>query len=159
MPIRLVLPALVALLFSGEAAAADNPAVQACAGKSKGTACTFMKAFKEAGGPLEEREVAGTCADDKCCELDYSKGSPPTSNCSPCLTCKEGSGAAPAADEGGEAAKTGPNQEPPRTGDDPPATSGNGKRGCMIGDVDTEDGLAALVVLVLALRRRSKRSR
>ncbi len=156
MRIRLVLPALVALSFSAEAAADDNPAVQACSGKHKGTACTFMKAEKEAGGPLTQREVAGTCQDDRCCELDYSKGSPPTSNCGPCLACKEGTGTEAAGEAGGEPAPSGPNQEAPRTGDDPPAATGNGKRGCSIGG-DEAGGIAALLGLVLlgvARRRR-----
>jgi hypothetical protein len=145
MRIRLVLPAVVSLLLAPQAAAADNnPAVQACAGKSKGAACTFSKPHKEAGGALEQRDVSGTCQDDECCELDYSKGSPPTSNCGPCLACKEGAGGSPG-EEGGAAAADGPNEEPPRTGDDPPAGAGNGKRGCSIGG-----GSAPPLLLLLA---------
>jgi hypothetical protein len=150
---RLVVPAVVSLLLSSEAAAADNPAQQACEGKSKGAACTFSKPHKDPGGALEQREVSGACQDDECCELDYSKGSPPASNCGPCLVCKEGAAAEPSA-EGGAAANPGPNAEPPRPGDDPPAAAGNGKRGCSMG-TRSAIGLLLLPLLVL-LRRRAR---
>jgi hypothetical protein len=151
--LRLSLPAVVSMLVASEAVAADNPAVQACGGKAKGDACTFTKPQKDPGTPMGKQDVSGTCQDDECCELDYSKGSPPTSNCGPCLACKEGGGAA-AADEGGPAASAGPNPEPTRAGDDPPAGTGNGKRGCSIGSGEIGWGWMVLSVIALGSRRR-----
>jgi hypothetical protein len=86
--------------------AAANPAVQACAGKQEGQACGMMKLVKPpGGGELQRTTVPGVCRADQCCDLDYSKGSPPETVCHACLVCKDGpSDVAP----------------PPAKADDPP---------------------------------------
>ena len=144
---------LAALLFAPAIVHAEekSPEVVACEGKKEGDTCAAMKLVKpEGGGELERQPLPGVCSPDECCELDYSKGSPPQSVCGPCLVCKPG---APAAD-GGDAAEDGASVEPPRaSAGDPPAQSGNDKRGCSIGHPVSA---ASLVLLALAFVRRRK---
>lgn len=135
-----------------------NPDVQACAGKAKGDACQRTLVTKPEGGPVERKKVPGVCADDNCCELDYSKGSPPETVCAPCLACKEGPGAAvdpsagdaksdgsaPAADADGAAAPAGNGA--------PPATEPSKRGGCSAGAPPLS--LAWLLLTALALPRR-----
>jgi len=135
-----------------------DPAEDACAGKAAGEACGVMKLVKpEDGGELRRTTVPGACRDDECCDLDYSKGSPPQSVCHPCVVCKEGpahaAGAAgtPAADS---AAAEG---EPPRAGDGPPAPSPTEKRGCTIGSTDATPAGPWLLAVGWVARRRRRR--
>ncbi|MEX1366717.1 MAG: hypothetical protein AB1Z98_26560, partial [Nannocystaceae bacterium] len=66
-------------------AVAANPAVQACDNKSEGDPCGLMKLEKPAdGGELQRKTVPGACQPDECCDLDYSKGSPPETVCHAC---------------------------------------------------------------------------
>lgn len=148
------------------AAAADekNPDVQACAGKKAGDACQRTVVTKPADGPAETKKLPGACAEDNCCELDYSKGSPPETVCGPCLSCKEGPGTPAsnaddgaatggvASPEGGEVASA----EPSAPGDTPPATDPS-KRGCSVaGASERGAGLFGLAALVLVLVRRRR---
>ncbi len=134
-----------------------NPAVEACNGKSDGQACGLMKMVKpEGGGDLQRKTVPGVCRPDECCELDYSKGSPPQSVCNTCLACKEGpADAQPPAADGGAAA--GADGEPPRTANDgPPAPSPTEKRGCTVVAPTTPVAGAGLLLLLMlgSVRRR-----
>lgn len=149
--------------FVATASAADekNPDVQACAGKKAGDACQRTVVTKPADGPAETKKLPGACAQDECCELDYSKGSPPETVCGPCLACKEGPGTPPANAEGGAAAGSGadgsapdPAAGPSAPGDSPPAAD-PGKRGCsVVGTPERGAGLFALAVLAFVSRRR-----
>jgi len=146
---------LGALAFASTAAADEkNAAVVACEGKAERDACTF----KAANG----KDTTGKCTTDECCELDYSKGSPPDTKCGPCLACKAGPpvptpDGPPIADGGGEAAGDGnADGEPPRTSSDPPASGGNEKRGCSIGGSTPGWGALLLLGLVVATRRRAR---
>lgn len=124
------------------AVAAANPDAQACAGKAEGQACALMKVVKPPGGEMQRKTVPGACRSDQCCELDYSKGSPPQSVCSACLVCKEG----PADASPAPASSAGPSGEPPRAqGEDPPALPPNEKSGCRA------DPLAPVSVATLGL--------
>lgn len=153
-------PLLVCLVGLGlPSHAAANPEVQACAGKHEGEACGTMKLTKPpGGGELQRTTVPGVCRTDQCCDLDYSKGSPPESVCRACLACKDG-----------------PSDEPPppaKAGDPPPAASGEParaseggppptapteQRGCAVGRGSRGPGgwLPALVLLLVARRRRA----
>jgi len=143
-------------LWALPSVALANPAVQACEGKSEGDSCGLMKMVKPAdGGELERKTVPGACASDECCDLDYSKGSPPETVCHACLACKEGPPAVTS--PGGEAKQTEPAAgEPPRADDGPPAQGPNKQRGCSIA-ADSSDFGPWLVVLVgvAFIRRRS----
>lgn len=152
-PGLLIGAALLGSLALASTAAADenNAAVAACEGKAESDACTF----KAANG----KETSGKCTTDECCELDYSKGSPPETKCGPCLACKAGPpvptpDGPPIADGGaaadGEAKGDG---EAPRTSSDPPASGGNEKRGCSVGGHAPAWSLLGLVGLVVARRR------
>ncbi len=159
---RLLVPAALCLplLLSTTASAGDNPAVAACSGKSKGDACTFKKPHKQGNDPMTEVDQSGTCQEDECCELDYSKGSPPVSNCSTCLACKDGGGGeqsgrpVPSPADPRSPAGDG---EPPRAGDEPPASPGNGKGGCAVATPGNGSGAPAMLALLLPLllRRRA----
>jgi hypothetical protein len=157
-PGRAALPlafALLAGLSSPEArAASDEAAVEACKGKSEGDACTFMTLSKpEGGGELERSQTSGTCQPGECCELDYSKGSPPETTCGTCLACTpEGSPTPPIP----VADPDEPSSEPPRVDDQPPAPAGSDKPGCRIGDrggPPVATSLLLLLGLLLRLRR------
>jgi hypothetical protein len=139
--------------------AAANPAVQACVGKQEGQACGLTKLEKPAGGgELERKTVPGACRSDECCDLDYSKGSPPETVCHTCLACKEGPSdlAPPPAHAGDPKAAAG--TEPPRTAEGgPPPTAPTEQRGCTVGSrSDGLGGLGGLVLLVAARRRRAR---
>lgn len=152
-PATLVGAALLGSLALASTAAADenNAAVAACEGKAESDACTF----KAANG----KETSGKCTTDECCELDYSKGSPPETKCGPCLACKAGPPVptpdGPPVADGGEAAADGakPDGEAPRTSSDPPASGGNEKRGCSVGGDAPGWGALLLLGLVVARRR------
>jgi len=139
-------------------AAAANPDVEACAGKAEGQACGTMKLVKPpGGGELQRTTVPGVCRADECCDLDYSKGSPPQSVCHACLVCKNGPSdvAPPPAKAGDPPPSAG--GEPPRTGESgPPPTAPTEQRGCTVGGASsrTAGWLPALVLLVAARRRR-----
>ena len=138
-------------LLSTEAAA--NPAVQACEGKKAGDPCGMMQMVKpEGGGELQRKTVPGSCQTDECCDLDYSKGSPPETVCSQCLACKEGPahGATPSAE--GDAGA--PPAEPPRSSDEPPAPGPSEQRGCTVGQPGPRAGSWLLGLLALGLLRR-----
>lgn len=139
-----------------------SPESEACAGKAAGDACGLMTLVKPPdGGELERKTVPGVCRSDQCCDLDYSKGSPPETVCHACLACKPGpADATPApADDGsaaeGSAAGAG---EPPRAGaQDPPAPDPSQKRGCHLGaPTPGSSGWLALMGLWL-VRRRARR--
>lgn len=150
VPSRLLISSLV-LLFSPPVRADEtDPDVQACEGKQAGDACQRTVVTKPEGGELEERKEPGVCRPDECCELDYSKGSPPATTCGPCLVCK--AGPADELEEGapsGDAAVEAPRVEP---GDDPPATAPQEQRGCALGE--RSRGLWGLLVIVVAWSRR-----
>jgi len=132
-----------------------NPEVEACTGKSEGEACGLLKMVKPEGGELQRKTVPGVCRPDECCELDYSKGSPPQSICNTCLACKDGpADAGPPAADGGAAA--GAEGEPPRANNDgPPAPSPAEKRGCTVAAPATPLAGTGLLLLMLgAVRRR-----
>ena len=139
-----------------EVATAANPAEQACSGKAEGDACGMMKLVKpEGGGELQRTNVPGVCRADQCCDLDYSKGSPPESVCHECLACKEGpSNVAPAA----KASDPPPSAagEPPRSESGPPPTGPSEQRGCSVGGEPrgVAGWLTALVLVGVARRRR-----
>jgi MYXO-CTERM domain-containing protein len=153
-----LLVCLVGVAVPSAAAAASNPAVDACNGKREGEACGMMKLVKPAGGgELERKTVPGACRADECCDLDYSKGSPPESVCHACLACKEGPAdlAPPPASESDP--KPPASGEPPRTAEDgPPPTAPTEQRGCAVGSRPRGPAgwLPGLLVLLLAARRR-----
>lgn len=147
-------------LLALPARAATNPAVDACAGKTAGQTCGMMKLVKpDGGGELQRSTVPGVCQADQCCDLDYSKGSPPQSVCSECLACKEGP-----TDVAPPPAKAG--DPPPSAGGEPPRADAGGppptteRRGCSVGERTPAGtgGLAgwlpALMLLLAAPRRR-----
>jgi MYXO-CTERM domain-containing protein len=162
---RSVLLACSLGLFATTAQAGEkNPDVQACAGKKAGDACQRTVVTKTEGGPAEEKKLPGACAEDNCCELDYSKGSPPETVCAPCLACKEGPGTpSPSVDGGAEAgsaaeggAATPEGDGTPAADNSPPATD-PGKRGCSVASPDCPGWLAlGLAGLVIAARRRRR---
>ncbi|MEM9460457.1 MAG: hypothetical protein AAGF11_40185 [Myxococcota bacterium] len=158
--LRSCLAGLLGIAALGVCAAAHaNPAVEACAGKNAGDACGRMQLVKpEGGGELQRKTVPGVCVSDECCDLDYSKGSPPETVCHACLACKDGpSDSTPAAANAGPAPGDGGGEgEPPRAGEqDPPAPSPQ-KRGCRVASPRSGvTGWAALGGLLL-LRRRNR---
>lgn len=154
-PLLVCFAGLLGLALPSRAAA--NPAVEACAGKTEGQTCGLMKLVKPAGGgDLQRSTVPGVCQADQCCDLDYSKGSPPQSVCHACLACKEGP-----TDVAPPPAKA--DDPPPPAGGEPPRTETGGPpptsepRGCSVGE--RSRGLAgwlpALVLLLAARRRRT----
>lgn len=151
-PTVLVGAALLGSLALAGPAAADenNTAVAACEGKAESDACTF----KAANG----KETSGKCTADECCELDYSKGSPPETKCGPCLACKAGPpvptpDGPPIADGGAADGEAKGDGEAPRTSSDPPASGGNEKRGCSVGGDAPAWGVLVLLGLVAGRRR------
>lgn len=145
-------------LVGANATAADekNPDVIACEGKNEGDPCESTKLVKE-GESAERKVVRGVCRPDECCELDYSSGSPPKTNCGPCLACK---GGPPEPTPDGEEAQLGGDAEgePPRVeaGQDPPAQAPKEKGGCSLGSEAPPTWTAALLLL-LGLRRERAR--
>jgi uncharacterized protein (TIGR03382 family) len=134
-----------------------NPDVDACQGKQAGDPCQRGLVDKAAGSEATTRREPGVCATDRCCSLDYSKGSPPQSVCNACLVCKPGaptSNGPPASADGRAADDDAAQVEPPRAGDgqQPPPATPNG-RGCRTTDPPTPASALALLALV-ALRRR-----
>jgi MYXO-CTERM domain-containing protein len=165
----LVLACSLGLFATVASAGEKNPDVQACAAKKAGDACQRTVVTKPEGGPAEEKKLPGVCAQDECCELDYSKGSPPETVCGPCLACKEGPGTPGPSAEGGAEAGSAAAADAGRPNDggapavagaesdgSPPATDPS-KRGCTVGAPTT--GAAnwmALAGLVLLARRRRR---
>lgn len=147
------------LLLPQAANAGDNnAAVTACKDKAEGAACAVMKPSQDENGTLVHNETPGSCVASECCDLDYSKGSPPQTVCGPCLACE---GPAPAAEAGADgSAGQDVAGEPPRAtrGQEPPASPGNEKRGCSVGARSTEPtalGLGGLLLIAFAgIRRR-----
>lgn len=162
-PRSILLACSLGLIATTALAGEKNPDVQACAGKKAGDACQRTVVTKSEGGPAEEKKLPGACAEDNCCELDYSKGSPPETVCAPCLACKEGPGTpSPSADAGGDSAAadagaaTPEGDATPAADNSPPATD-PGKRGCSIASRDGAGWLAlGLACLVSAARRRRR---
>lgn len=146
-------------LLATPALAASNPAVEACAGKTAGQTCGLLKLVKpEGGGELLRSTVPGVCQADQCCDLDYSKGSPPQSVCHECLACKDGPTevAPPPAKADDPPPSAG--GEPPRSeSSGPPPTAPSEQRGCSVGAPGRGPWgwLPALVLLVAGLRRRA----
>ncbi|MCA9705233.1 MAG: hypothetical protein KDK70_05210, partial [Myxococcales bacterium] len=139
--------------------AAANPDVTACAGKAAGDPCGLTKLVAPpGGGELERKTVPGACRDDECCDLDYSKGSPPQTTCHACLVCKEGP-AEPAAPASPTASGPGHDQgEPPRSGsEDPPAIPPSEKSGCRVGTPSPAGPLGAWLVVLGVIGRRRRR--
>lgn len=112
------------LLPATARAEAGNQAVEACETLGEGDVCTLKQPSKGPEGVTYE-ETPGTCQKDECCEQDYSKGSPPEVTCGECLACKAGPPTPPP--DAGDA-----QGEPPKAGDEPPASAGS-KRGCTLG--------------------------
>lgn len=141
--------------------ASANPAVEACAGKREGEACGLMKLQKPAdGGELQRSTVPGVCRADECCDLDYSKGSPPETVCHACLACKEGPADAATPPADGKAQGGSANGEPPRTEGGPPPTAPAEQRGCAIGRSGSAPRWAWLGIpwlAAVAVRRRRRR--
>jgi MYXO-CTERM domain-containing protein len=163
----LVLACSLGLVASAAWAGEKNPDVQACAGKKAGDACQRTVVTKSEGGPAEETKLPGACAEDNCCELDYSKGSPPETVCAPCLACKEGPGTpTPNAGEGGGSAADGaaPGDDGARAdggaeaADNSPPATDPGKRGCSIASAPSgaDATWLALAVLGLSVSRRRR---
>lgn len=152
-PARLALALALVAPWALPATASANPAVEACQGKTEGDACGLMKLVKPPeGGELQRKTVPGVCRPDECCDLDYSKGSPPETTCHACLACKEGPGGpgvTPGDTKGAPA-----NGEPPRTENGPPAPAPTEQRGCTAGGRAPLGASASLLVLLLAVRRR-----
>jgi hypothetical protein len=144
--------------LAGPSTAGANPDVKACEGKREGEACGMMKLVKPPdGGELRRTTVPGVCRPEQCCDLDYSKGSPPETVCHACLVCKEGPAdvTPPPAKAGDPPPAAG--GEPPRTSDGgPPPTAPTEQRGCTAGRDAHGPArwLPALVLLVVARRRR-----
>ncbi len=137
-----------------------NPDVEACKGKREGEACQRMKLVKPpGGGELERKTIPGACRADECCDLDYSKGSPPETTCHACLACKDGpsdDAPPPARADDPEAPANG---EPPRTSEaGPPPTAPTEQRGCSIGSRggSPRGGWLAGLLVLAALRRRAQ---
>ena len=156
----LAVSCLVASTSTLARAAEENPDVQACKGKSEGDACETTTLVKPEQGPLQRKSVEGTCQPDECCELDYSKGSPPATNCGPCLACKP-SGPTAKGDAGDTPPVIEPDEpdaEPPRTepGTDPPASAPQEQRGCTLGGPRPELTSVALLGLVVFGHRRRR---
>lgn len=150
---------LLSLSLPALTIAGKNPDVEACKGKAEGDACMRIVPTKSADGPLEEKRVPGVCGPDECCDLDYSKGSPPQTVCGPCLVCRDGAGAAPpvAADAsaGDGAADPGPVASPADDGGSPPAATNDPPKGCSVGADSSGVPLwGGLALLLLAARRR-----
>lgn len=154
----LVLGSLAGLLLT-PASALANPATDACNGKKSGDPCTQMTMSKGPDGSMQRGNVPGVCQPDECCDLDYSKGSPPQTTCHACLACKEGGPALPppAAEGGDVAAGNGdPGPAEPARVDEPPAPAPSEQRGCRTGG-ETPGGWALgglLLALGVAARRR-----
>lgn len=150
------LAGLVAVAGVGRPAAA-SPAQEACAGKSEGEACGMMKLVKpEGGGELQRTTVPGVCRADECCDLDYSKGSPPETVCHACLACKDGpADVAPAPAKADDPPPSAAG-EAPRTEGGPPPTGPSEQRGCAVGGHPRAAAgwLGALALLAGARRRR-----
>ncbi|HWB81675.1 MAG TPA: hypothetical protein VG755_42225 [Nannocystaceae bacterium] len=142
----------VAVLTLGSVAHADekNPAVEACVGKTEGAPCSSQRTVQLPSGEAAPQSEPGTCQPDQCCELDYSQGSPPKSNCGPCLACKPG---APVPTTGGDAGASDTHVEPPRGEDGGPPPTEPSKKGCAIGG-DAFGGAALVVVFAMVIRRR-----
>ncbi len=151
-----LLAGLTGLVLAPSPAAANNPAVKACEGKSEGQACGLETLVKpEGGGELQRTTVPGACRADECCDLDYSKGSPPETVCHACLACKEGPGAAPAPDAKGAEGKADGAEEPPRAAQaGPPPASPSEQRGCTVGASSNAPTSGLWLLLLLAPRRR-----
>jgi len=152
-----ILTPVFLLLAPGAAQAGErNPEVEACRNKAKGDACSFKQIDKRPDGPVREREVSGACDEGECCDLDYSKGSPPETVCRPCLACKQGAAST-------TAPATGSDRDPPRVGNgqsDPPETSP--AKGCGHGSTRTVTPTLGLGLVFLGMwsttRSRSRRS-
>ncbi|MEM7153174.1 MAG: MYXO-CTERM sorting domain-containing protein [Myxococcota bacterium] len=150
---RIALAAPLVGLLALPGLAAANPAVEACAGKAEGASCGVMKLVKPAdGGELQRTTVPGACRPDECCDLDYSKGSPPETVCHACLACKEGP-----ADLTAKPSDPGPSSEPPRAEGGPPAPAPAEQRGCTIGGATTPVLGAWLLMLGIAGLGRRRR--
>ncbi|MCX4239812.1 hypothetical protein [Paraliomyxa miuraensis] len=137
--------------------AAANPAVQACEGKREGDACGLMKLVKPpGGGELQRSTVPGVCRADECCDLDYSKGSPPDTVCHACVACKEGPAElTPPPQADGKSPPASNEGEPPRTADGPPPTAPGQQRGCTTGArPSAASGLWGLLMVLACSRRR-----
>ncbi len=151
---------LLSLSLPALTIAGKNPDVDACKGKAEGDACMRIVPTKTADGPLEEKRVPGVCGSDECCDLDYSKGSPPETVCGPCLVCRDGAGAAPPVGDGGAGDGGGgtpdPVASPADDGGSPPATTSEPPRkGCSVGNAENDGALAILLgVVLLGTRRR-----
>ncbi len=128
-------------------ASGGNQAVEACKTLAQGDACVLKEPTKGPEG-VTYRDIDGTCQLDECCEQDYSKGSPPEITCAQCLACKPG--AAPTQTVTAEPTAGG---EPPRAGDEPPATTGS-QRGCTLGGTASGSALWMLAGLAFVGRRR-----
>jgi MYXO-CTERM domain-containing protein len=152
-PLRhaLALVALGACLVALPASADEkNADVLACEGKSEGDPCQRTVVVKPDDGEAQQRREPGVCRMGECCKLDYSKGSPPESVCTPCLTCQPGPSDA---EPGGNGTAQAPSEAPRAgNGDDPPASAPKG-RGCNV-DAPSTRAAWALVLLAVVLRRR-----
>lgn len=123
--------AMLGLSAPPPTASERNPDIDACRDENEGDPCQRTIVVKPSStAEAEQHREPGVCRKDRCCELDYSRGSPPESVCSDCLVCKPGSpDTAPtkntAAAEGDAARNESPRNESPRAGDgnDPPATA------------------------------------
>jgi hypothetical protein len=150
----------VTLLGGPDPAGGDerNADVEACADKQPGDPCQRLKVEKKPDGEAEPGRVPGVCRTDRCCSLDYSKGSPPQSVCDDCLVCKAGAPDREPSDRASAGGEDAAQVEPPRAGDgaDPPAAAPNG-RGCRIAPTPAGGLGLGLGLVVLALRRRRAR--
>jgi MYXO-CTERM domain-containing protein len=153
----LALPALAAACLVASPAFADekNADAEACQGKQEGDTCQRTVVWKPEGGEAQERREPGVCRMGECCTLDYSKGSPPESVCTPCLTCQPGPG--DSTPDAGETAQGSPSEAPRAgNGDDPPASAPKG-RGCRVTPQEGRPATWALLLLAAgAVRRRSR---
>lgn len=149
-----LLSSIAALALVGAAATAyadeKNPAVEACVGKTEGAPCSSQRIVQLPSGEAAPKSEPGTCQPDQCCELDYSQGSPPKSNCGPCLACKPG---VPVPTSGGDAGASDTHVEPPRGEEGGPPPTEPSKKGCAIG-ADSFGTGALMVVFAIAIRRR-----
>ena len=157
---------LLSLSLPALTIAGKNPDVEACKGKAEGDACMRVVPTKTADGPLEEKRMPGVCGPDECCDLDYSKGSPPETVCGPCLVCRDGAGAAPpvAADGGGDGggddgSTPEPVASPADDGGSPPAANSESPKGCSVGmGAGGAPALAGLALWMLGAARRRRRT-